>query len=96
MGGECGIYMVMANQFILFLVIVVLAGLIIWRERQARIERKDLIDRIMSMDFQVYKRAERGGGETATKHFMPTRMTDAQMAAAAELKDRSAAIGAQP
>lgn len=71
------------TEIALIATILILACTICIREWQNRTERKELLDRIMSVDYQVFKRAERAAGVPARRHVsFPGNMTDADLARA--------------
>lgn len=72
------------NEMSLVATILILACTICVREWQNRKERRELLDRIMSVDYQVFKRAERAAGVPARRHVVfPGNMSDAELAKAA-------------
>lgn len=66
---------------------LILATALCVREWQNYRERKELLDRIMSVDYQVFKRAQRAGGEARRHLHFPANMTDAELAAASDKKE---------
>lgn len=77
------------TEIILVAVIIILVLLLLLREWQYRTERKELLDRIMSVDYQLFKRSERAAGGSSRPHVLPARMTDAELAKAAREADNA-------
>jgi hypothetical protein len=67
------------TEIALISVIAALLALLVIREYQNRAERRDLLDRIMCIDFREYKRYNKDGKVIAE---FPGKMTDEQLAEA--------------
>lgn len=66
------------------LITIILAGILILREWQNWKDRKDLLDRIMCVDYQEYQALNKPKKTPPSRRVFPGRMTDTELAAAAE------------
>lgn len=80
----------MTETIVLILVIVVLCALLLLREWQNYQERRELLSRIMSVDYTLFKRSERAAGLPSRPHVFPARMSEAELAHATETKAQNA------